>query len=113
LWSAPSQLLIHDIVEQQDLPSAVRLMATSRYVGTLLGPAVGNALMLLLGPALGILFNALIYLPMFLWLWKAPYGRRSQQRMADAALPVRGLGDAIATLRSMRGNHIILTMTIL
>jgi MFS family permease len=113
MWTTPAQLLIHDIVEDAQLPSAVRLAATTRYLGTLLGPAVGNALMLLLGPALGILLNALIYLPMFLWLWRAPYGRRSQQRSADAALPVRGLGDAIATLRSMRGNHIILTMTIL
>ena len=113
LWSAPSQLLIHDIVEQQHLPSAVRLMATSRYVGTLLGPAVGNGLMLLLGPALGIFSNALIYLPMFVWLRKAPHRAREQQRAPGATVAVRGLGDAIATLRSMRGNHIILTMTIL
>ena len=113
LWSAPSQLLIHDIVEQQQLPSAVRLMATSRYVGTLLGPAVGNGLMLLLGPALGIFSNALIYLPMFLWLWKAPLGARVEHGKAGAEVAIRGLGDAIATLRSMRGNHIILTMTIL
>ncbi len=110
LWSAPAQLLIHDIVEQQHLPSAVRLMASSRYVGTLLGPAVGNALMLLLGPALGIFFNALIYLPMFAWLWKAPHRARAAP---GATVAVRGLGDAIATLRSMRGNHIILTMTML
>jgi MFS family permease len=113
LWSAPSQLLIHDIVEQQHLASAVRLMATSRYVGTLLGPAVGNALMLLLGPALGIFSNALIYLPMFVWLWKAPHRAREQHGAPGATVAVRGLGDAIATLRSMRGNHIILTMTIL
>jgi MFS family permease len=113
LWSAPSQLLIHDIVEQQHLPSAVRLMATSRYVGTLLGPAVGNGLMLLLGPALGIFFNALIYLPMLVWLWKAPLRARVEHGKAGAEVAIRGLGDAIATLRSMRGNHIILTMTIL
>ena len=69
--------------------------------------------MLLLGPALGIFFNALIYLPMFVWLWKAPYGRRSRQHAANTGPAVPGLGDAIATLRSMRGNHIILTMTIL
>jgi MFS family permease len=110
LWTAPAQLLIHDIVEQEQLPSAVRLGATARYVGTLLGPAVGNGLMLLLGPALGIICNALIYVPMFIWLWKAPHRARAQ---GGAAVAVRGLGDAIATLRSMRGNHIILTMTML
>ena len=109
----PAQLLIHDIVDDAHLPSAVRLGATTRYVGTLLGPAVGNGLMLLLGPALGIFFNALIYLPMFVWLWKAPYGARFRQGASDSDVAVRGLGDAIATLRSMRGNHIILTMTLL
>jgi MFS family permease len=113
LWTTPAQLLIHDIVEDVHLPSAVRLAATTRYLGTLLGPAVGNGLMLLLGPALGIFFNALFYLPMFLWLWKAPYGGRFRAPVADVDSPVRGLGDAIATLRSIRGNHIILTMTIL
>jgi MFS family permease len=113
LWNAPAQLLIHDIVDKPQLASAVRLGATSRYLGTLLGPAVGNALMLLLGPALGIFFNALIYLPMFLWLWKAPYGPRFRRAGSTPEVAVRGLGDAIATVRSIRSNHIILTMTLL
>jgi hypothetical protein len=113
LWNAPAQLLIHDIVDKPQLVSAVRLGATSRYLGTLLGPAVGNALMLLLGPALGIFFNALIYLPMFLWLWNAPYGPRFRRAGATPEVAVRGLADAIATLRSIRGNHIILAMTLL
>jgi MFS family permease len=113
LWNAPAQLLIHDIVEETHLASAVRLGATSRYLGTLLGPAVGNGLMLLLGPALGIFCNALIYLPMLLWLWKAPYGKHFRRIIAHGEPPVRGLADAFATLRSMRGNHIILTMTML
>src|ERR1700733_15559314 len=34
LWGPPSQLLIHDIVEHDQLPSAVRLTATARYLGT-------------------------------------------------------------------------------
>jgi MFS family permease len=113
LWTAPAQLLIHDIVEQQQLASAVRLGATTRYLGTLLGPAVGNGLMIVLGPAIGIFCNALIYLPMFLWLWRAPYGVRFRRGASAREMPVRGLGDAIATLRSIRGNHVILTMTML
>jgi MFS family permease len=113
LWAAPSQLLIHDIVDHTQLPSAVRLAATARYVGTLLGPAVGNGLMLLLGPAQGLFFNALIYLPMFLWLWKAPYRPRFRPGTSDAQPVVGGLGDAIATLRSIRGDNTILSMTML
>src|SRR3984893_39343 len=122
LWTPPAQLLIYDIVPLEQLPSAVRLGATARYCGTLLGPDVGSALMLLLGPARGIFVNALIYLPMLLWLWKAPYGPRfrAQQAGSPAASPrpavgaaaVRGLGDALSTLRHIRDNRIILLMTL-
>jgi MFS family permease len=111
LWTPPAQLLIYDIVPLDQLQSAVRLGATARYVGTLLGPAVGSALMLLLGPAHGIFVNALIYLPMLIWLWKAPYGPRF--RPASAVAAVRGLGDALSTLRHIRDNRVILLMTLL
>jgi MFS family permease len=113
LWTPPAQLLIHDIVGLGHLPSAVRLGASARYVGTLLGPAVGSALLLLLGPAHGIFVNAAIYLPMFLWLWKAPYGPRFRHGAPVARAAVRGLGDAITTLRSIAGNRVIMTMTLL
>jgi MFS family permease len=112
LWSPPSQVLIHDIVHEQQLPSAVRLTASARYVGTLLGPAVGNGLMLLWGPSRGILFNALIYLPMLIWLWRAPYGPRFRREAAPAEA-LGGLSDAWATLRSIRSNNTLLSMTLL
>ena len=41
-WTPAEQLLIHDIVGPEDLPSAVRLNSTSRQLGILLGPAVGG-----------------------------------------------------------------------
>ena len=74
LWGPASQLLLHDIVGPAELQSAVRLNATARYLGMLTGPAVGGVLLIALGPAHGIFLNALIYLPMIIWLWKAPYG---------------------------------------
>jgi len=118
LWTPPAQLLIYDIVPLDQLQSAVRLGATARYVGTLLGPAAGSALMLLIGPAHGIFVNALIYLPMLIWLWKAPYGPRFRQasgveQPSGAQAAVRGLADAFSTLRQMRGNRVILVMTLL
>lgn len=114
LWSPASQLLIHDIVGEQDLPSAVRLAATARYAGMFLGPAVGSALLLLLGPAHSILVNVLIYQPMFLWLWRAPYGPKFRPLdMRAAAARLRGLSDAWSTLRVMRNNPVLLTMTLL
>ena len=114
LWGPPSQLLIHDIVGPEDLPSGVRLAATARYVGFFLGPALGSSLLLLFGPARGILINVMIYLPMLLWLWKAPYGPRFRKvGQAGARAGVGGFGDAVATLRTMRDSPILLTMTLL
>ncbi len=113
LWNPPAQLLLHDIVGSKDLQSAVRLGATARYLGMLTGPAVGSAILLALGPAHGIFVNAVIYLPMTLWLWKAPYGPRFRK---DAARPVRalkGLRDIADTFRSIRQNPTLLGMTLL
>ncbi len=68
-----SQLLIHDMVPPQDLPSAIRLNASSRYLAILLGPAVGGGLMLLLGPAVGLLTNVLLFLPFSLFIGRIPF----------------------------------------
>ena len=38
LWIPASQVLIHQIVSVEQLPSAVRLFATGRYLGFLVGP---------------------------------------------------------------------------
>ena len=65
-WQTPNQLLLYDIVGPADLPSAVRLNATARYLGILVGPALGGVIMLTLGPSHGIIFNTLFYLPMLL-----------------------------------------------
>ena len=72
LWQTPNQLLLYDIVGPADLPSAVRLNAMARYLGILVGPAVGGVIMLSLGPSNGIILNTLFYLPMLLWLFWAP-----------------------------------------
>jgi Transmembrane secretion effector len=115
LWGPASQLLLHDIVEPAALPSAVRLGATARYLGMLTGPAIGGALLLAFGPAHGIFINALIYLPMIIWLWKAPYGPKFRPA-AQAAKPkggVRGFSDLIATFSSIRTNPTVLCMMFL
>ncbi len=94
LWSPAQQLLIHDVVDERDLHSAVRLMATSRWLGLLLGPAVGAGLFALTGPAWGIFLNAAIYLPMLLWLRRAPRG--APRSAAPPARFRRHRGDACA-----------------
>src|SRR5271155_5060201 len=62
LWQTPNQLLLYDIVGPADLSSAVRLNATARYAGVLIGPAVGGGILLALGPSWGILLNTVFYL---------------------------------------------------
>ncbi len=115
LWSPAGQLLVHDIVGPAHLQSAVRLTATSRNIGLLMGPAVGAGLMLVLGSALGILVNALIYIPLALWLWKAPYGPRF--RKSGAPPPprrrLRGFADFFDTMRSVAGIPVLVSMVLL
>jgi transmembrane secretion effector len=112
LWSPASQTLIHDIVGPQQLQSAVRLTATARYLGLLMGPAVGAALLVALGPSTGLFVNALLYAPLMLWLWRAPYGPRFR-RERTTALAVRGFADIVTTIRSVAGNLPIVSMTLL
>ena len=108
LWSPAAQVLIHDIVDDERLHSAIRLTATARWLGLLAGPAIGGLLLLAAGPTYGILLNALIYLPMVLWLWRLPYRRR------QAAAPrLRALADVIATLRAVAPDRILVSMILL
>jgi MFS family permease len=112
LWSPAAQVLIHDIVGREHITSAVRLSATSRQLGILLGPAVGGGLMLGLGPVAGLAVNVLFYVPLAWWLARAPYG--GEERRAENT-PRRGGGiaDAWATLREVSGNRTIVSMILL
>jgi MFS family permease len=113
LWSPMSQVLLHDIVTPEQLPSAVRLNATARYLGLLMGPGVGGLILLVLGPSHGILFNALLYLPTILWLWKAPYGPRYRKGKPPPVRPIRGLSDITSTIRVIATNPTLVAMTLL
>jgi MFS family permease len=112
-WHPSGQVLIHDIVGAANLQSAVRLAATSRYLGLLFGPAVGGALLIALGPAHGILVNTLIYLPFVLWLWKAPYGPRFRKGAPAPVRAVRGLADIVSTVRTVARNRGLASMILL
>lgn len=112
LWNPATQLLLYDMVGPAQLPSAVRLVATARNLGMLAGPAVGTAL-LALGPAPGIIINAFIYVPMIVWLWKAPYGPRFRKDAAQPVRPVRGLADILDTLRVVASNRTLTSMMLL
>jgi MFS family permease len=110
LWVVSGQVLLYDIVGPEALPSAVRLSATARYLGLLVGPAVGSVIMLTLGPTRGIFFNVLFYLPLVIWLIGAPYGRRFRGDRAPQRRAVRGLADIVATVREVRPIPVLAAM---
>jgi len=111
-WLPAAQVLIHQIVSADQLPSAVRIIATGRYLGFLVGPAVGGGLLLLLGPSYGIVVNALIYLPLVVWLIDAPYGRAAAGwRPVPPAL--NGFADIWSAMRVVARHPILLSMTVL
>src|SRR6201985_2438614 len=102
LWQTPNQMLLYDIVGPGDLESAVRLNAMARYLGVLVGPAVGGAILLALGPAHGIMLNTLFYLPLVLWLVNGPYGPKFRAGGPGPRRAVRGFGDIVQTMRDIK-----------
>ena len=112
IWMPAAQVLIHQLVPQGQLASAVRLNATGRYLGFLVGPLLGAGLLQILGPAAGIWVNALIYAPLLLWLVSAPYGRAVAGWKQPAAA-VGSFADVWSTMRVVAHNRVLLSMTLL
>ncbi|HEY2365105.1 MAG TPA: MFS transporter, partial [Polyangiaceae bacterium] len=113
LWMTSSQVLLYDVVGAAALPSAVRLAATSRYLGVLVGPGVGSVIMLTLGPMRGIFLNTLFYLPLISWLVAAPYGRHFRGDRPPPKRAVRGLADVVQTAREVRVIPVLGAMIVL
>ena len=111
LWIPASQVLIHRIVSVEQLPSAVRIFVTGRYLGFLVGPLIGDGLLQIFGATYGIWINALIYVPLFVWLIKAPYGSRGPA--APVAQRVNGFADIWSTMKVVARNPVLSSMTFL
>jgi len=112
IWVPAGQVLIHQLVAQGQLASAVRLNATGRYLGFLVGPMLGAGLLMSLGPAYGIFANALIYTPLLVWLIKAPSGRAAPGRKPPRAA-VGSYADVWSTMQVVARNPVLLSMTVL
>ena len=105
-----TQLILHDMVGSADLPSAIRTNASSRNLAILLGPAVGGGMMLLLGPAGGLLANVVLYWPFTLFLLRVPHtghGRRGQAPPRAAGF---GFADSLRLLRQVSAERRIVMM---
>ena len=113
LWSPASQLYLYDVVGEEDLQSGVRLAATARQLGILFGPAVGGGLLLFFGPAVGLLINCLLYVPLIIWLFRSRYTGHVHQSGPVASASAMTFGDALRTLREVRHQPVILAMVVL
>jgi MFS family permease len=113
LWQTPNQMLLYDIVGPSDLESAVRLNAMARYAGILIGPAVGGAILVALGPSWGIMLNTVFYLPLVLWLVRAPYGLKFRTGAPAPKRAVRGFNDIFITAREIKDHTTIISMVLL
>ena len=112
LWSPAEQLMLHDIVGRETLPSAVRSNSTSRSLGVLCGPAIGSALLLGLGESWGIWANVLIYLPLTAWLLVVPYTGHLRDA-SGVRRPPMTFSDALKVLREVADNPTLISMVAL
>jgi len=111
LWGPGEQLMLHDFVGREELPSAVRLNATFRSLGILFGPVVGSVLLLGLGPTHGIFVNIAFYLPLTLFLFRT----RFTGHVRDHGTPPARIGirDSLRVLRDVRSTHVLVSMIVL
>jgi MFS family permease len=79
----------------------------------LVGPGVGSFMMRTLGPIVGIFVNTVFYLPLLLWLMRAPYGRHFRGTATGPKRAVRGLADIVQTIRDVRGLPVLGAMVLL
>jgi MFS family permease len=108
LWSPGEQLMLHDFVGRDELPSAVRLNATFRSLGILFGPVVGSALLLGLGPTAGIFANIAFYLPLTLFLFRTKFTGHTRDQ--EVRRPRVGVLDSLRVLRQVRSDHTLVSM---
>ncbi len=121
LWMPAEQLLLYDFAGPRALPGAIRMNATFRSLAMLAGPVVGSALLLGVGPAIGMFINVLFYLPLTVFLWivrferPAPANASGQQSTigAQAAAGSMRLKDLISVLRTVRRDRQIFGMMML
>jgi MFS family permease len=108
LWGPAEQLMLHDFVGPQELPSAIRLNATARSLGILFGPVVGGVLLVGLGPTWGIFANVLIYVPLTVFLFRT---RFTGHLRSGAPERVRmSVLDAVRVTREVAGNPTLVSM---
>ena len=104
--------MLEDFVGPADLPSAIRLNSTARSLGILLGPVVGSALLLGLGPERGIFCNIAIYLPLTVLMARTKYTGHTRGGIDRAKQRVGALA-AMRVFREVSKDRVIVAMIVL
>jgi len=111
IWGPAEQLMLEDFVGPAELPSAIRLNSTARSLGILLGPVVGSALLVGLGPTKGIFANMAIYLPLTILMARTKYTGHSRGGIV-AKTRVGALG-SLKVLREVGRDRVLVAMIVL
>jgi MFS family permease len=111
IWGPSEQLMLEDFVGPAELPSAIRLNSTARSLGVLLGPVVGSALLLGLGPTGGIFANMAIYLPLTILMARTKY--TGHLRAGIVAKTRVGALSALKVLREVGRDRVLVSMIVL
>lgn len=99
LWGPAEQMMLYDFAGPEALPSAIRINATFRSLGFLLGPVVGSGLLLTVGAGTGMFVNVAFYLPLTLYLMYTPF---TGHRRSAAPRERVGLIDSFKVLGTVR-----------
>lgn len=111
LWGPAEQMMLYDFAGPKQLPSAVRINATFRSLGGLLGPVVGSALLVGLGPTAGIFINIACYLPMTIFLMRTRFTGHTRRAVVHG--PRMTLISAFKVLGTVRQNRALTGMVML
>ncbi|WP_308466621.1 MFS transporter [Rathayibacter soli] len=115
LWGPAEQMMLYDFAGRKQLASAVRINATFHSLGILLGPVVGSALLVGVGPTLGIFINVVFYLPLTIYLTRTPFtGHLREDASVGGRTSTRSsTRSSLRVLLEVRHNRSIVGMLIL
>lgn len=105
IFTTSSMLILHDIVGEEKLVSAISLNAALRPLATTLGPAIGGILMATVGPGWGFFVNILIYLPLSIAVTLLPYRGGAVRRRHEG-----GWSFILAGLKAVRQSPTIVAI---
>ncbi|HWH25248.1 MAG TPA: MFS transporter [Pseudolysinimonas sp.] len=98
LWNPADGVLIYDIAGKDELPSAVRLMATGMSLGQLIGPGFGAVLLFTVGSGIGMFINVALYLPFVIYLFVMPLDGHHHRAEAPPRLKFRDVFSVLPQL---------------